>query len=385
MANTDVNQRSGAVQPLSELARLFLRLGVTAFGGPAAHIALMEDEVVRRRAWLTREEFLDYLAAVNLIPGPNSTELALYIGHRRGGWPGLLVAGASFIVPAASMVMAIAWAYVRYGTLPQAAGLLYGIKPVVVAVVAQALWGFGGTTLRTAGRAALAAGAVIAAALGVHELAVLAGAALAMAVARVPTSPRRGRQVQGTALAIAAVGAHVPFGLSTLFLSCVKTGAVLFGSGYVLLALLNAEFVARYGWLTEQQLLDAAAVGLITPGPVFTTATFVGYILGGPAAALVATVGIFLPAFVLVAASIPLIHRLRRSPTAAAILQGVAIGSVALMCIVAVQLARAALIDPLTIVIGLASLIALVGYRVNATWLIVGGAVAGLLASSVRL
>src|SRR3954452_654824 len=184
MANPDVNQPAGPPRPLSELARLFLRLGVTAFGGPAAHIALMEDEVVRRRAWLTREEFLDYLAAVNLIPGPNSTELALYIGHRPGGWRGLLVPGASFIGPAAWMVMAIAWAYVRYGTLPQAAGLLYGIKPVVVAVVAQALWGFGGTTLRSAGRAALAAGAVIASALGAHELAVLAGAAAITAVAR---------------------------------------------------------------------------------------------------------------------------------------------------------------------------------------------------------
>src|SRR5689334_18844064 len=164
MVRKRADARADTAHPLSELARLFLRLGTTAFGGPAAHIALMEDEVVRRRAWMTREEFLEYLAAVNLIPGPNSTELALYVGHRRGGWPGLLVAGVAFIVPAASMVTAIAWAYVRYGALPEAAGLLYGVKPVVVAVVAQALWGFGSTTLRSVGRAVLAAGAVIAAA-----------------------------------------------------------------------------------------------------------------------------------------------------------------------------------------------------------------------------
>jgi chromate transporter len=373
--------RAGGARPLSELAALFLRLGFTAFGGPAAHIALMEAEVVRRRAWMMREEFLDYLAAVNLIPGPNSTELALYVGHRRGGWPGLFVAGAAFIVPAAAMVTAIAWAYVRYGTLPQAAGLLYGVKPVVVSVVAQALWGFGSTTLRSAGRVALAVGAVTAAALGVHELIVLGAAAAIMAAARLFRSRPRRKPVEGVALAIVAVTAQVPFGLPALFLSCLKIGAVLFGSGYVLLALLNAEFVARYGWLTEQQLLDAAAVGLITPGPVFTTATFVGYILGGPVAGVVATIGIFLPAFVLVAASIPLLRRLKRSAIAAAVLQGVAIGSVALMSIVAVQLARAALVDALTIVIAAASLIALVRYRVNPTWLIVAGGVAGFVAT----
>jgi chromate transporter len=382
MRSPIVNAPGPTSRALNELVALFLRLGTTAFGGPAAHIALMEDEVVRRRAWMTREEFLEYLAAVNLIPGPNSTELALYVGHRRGGWPGLFVAGVAFIVPAAAMVMAIAWAYVRYGTLPEAAGLLYGVKPVVVAVVAQALWGFGKTTLRSAGRAALAAGAVIAAALGVHELAVLAGAALIMAATQLHASRQRRKPAEGMALAIVAVTAHAPFGLWSLFLSCLKVGAVLFGSGYVLLALLNAEFVARYGWLSEQQLLDAAAVGLITPGPVFTTATFVGYILGGPGGALVATVGIFLPAFVLVAASIPLLQRLKRSALAAAVLQGVAIGSVALMCIVAVQLARAALVDPLTVIIGVASLVALVSYRVNATWLIVAGAAAGLIATA---
>src|SRR5262245_49954300 len=293
MIRKPADVRAGGAHPLYELAALFLRLGFTAFGGPAAHIALMEVEVVRRRAWMTREEFLEYLAAVNLIPGPNSTELALYVGHRRGGWPGLFVAGVAFIVPAAVMVTAIAWAYVRYGMLPEAAGLLYGVKPVVVAVLAQALWGFGGTTLRSAGRAALAAGAVIAAALGVHELAVLGGAAAIMAATRLFRSRPRRTPVEGVALAIAAVTAQVPFGLPALFLSCLKIGAVLFGSGYVLLALLNAEFVARYGWLTEQQLLDAAAVGLITPGPVFTTATFVGYILGGPMAGFVATVAIF--------------------------------------------------------------------------------------------
>lgn len=393
MANAIVNDSPGRRSRLIEVTLLFVRLGATAFGGPAAHISMMEHEVVRRRQWLTRDELLDYLAACNLIPGPNSTELALYIGHARAGWPGLFAAGAAFIIPAMCAVMAIAWAYARYGTLPQTAALLYGVKPVVIAIVAQALWGFGTTTLRSAGRAALACGAVIAAALGAHELLVLAGSAVALAVAHPLAKRARRAAVTAPAVALvsasavgggaatgaAAASAPAPFGLAPLFFSCLKTGAVLFGSGYVLLAFFNAEFVIRNRWLTEQQLIDAAAVGLITPGPVFTTATFVGYVLGGPRAAIVATIGIFLPAFLLVAASIPIVRRLRQSAAAAAILQGVAIGSLALMGIVAVQLARAALVDPLTIAIAIASGVALVTFRPNATWLIVAGAAVGLL------
>jgi chromate transporter len=382
---------------LRELARLFLTLGATAFGGPAAHVALMEDEVVRRRQWLTRAQFLDYLGATNLIPGPNSTELAIHIGHARAGWPGLVVAGACFILPAALIVGVIAWAYVRYGALPQAAGLLYGVKPVVIAVVLQALWGLGRSAVKSPPLAALGAAALVAAALGAHELAVLVAAGAAAAVLlrpRTPAADARGRrgaavwwlaapsaaQAAVTATATAAGGA--PFGLWALFGVFAKIGGVLFGSGYVLLAFLRADLVERLGWLTERQLLDAVAVGQVTPGPVFTTATFVGYVLGGPAGAAAATAGIFLPAFVFVALSGPLVPRLRRSPTAGAVLDGVNVASLALMAVVAAQLARAALVDPLTVVLAAVSALLLVRWRVNSAWLVLGGAAVGLLAGS---
>ena len=322
---------------LLELARLFLKLGATAFGGPAAHIAMMEDEVVRRRGWLSRDEFLDLLGATNLIPGPNSTEMAIHVGHRRAGWAGLLVAGVCFIVPATAIVWVLAWVYVRYGRLPQVAGLLYGVKPVIIAIVVQALWGLGRSALKT--RALVLAGLASAALsfAGVNELALLFGAGLAMALAR---GVARARAL-GVAflpplstLGLAAVATAQPFQLSTLFLVFLKVGAVLFGSGYVLLAFLRAELVVRLGWLSEGQLLDAVAVGQVTPGPVFTTATFVGYVLGGHAGAAAATAGIFLPAFLFVAVSGPLVPRLRRSAAAGAFLDGVNVASLALMAVV---------------------------------------------------
>lgn len=394
---------------LGELARLFLKLGTIAFGGPAAHVAMMEDEVVRRRGWLTREQFLDYLGATNLIPGPNSTELAIHVGHARAGWPGLLVAGACFILPAALLVGAIAWAYIQYGTLPTAAGVLYGVKPVVIAVVVQALWNLGRTALRSPPRVAVALAAVVAAALGTNELAVLAGAGIAAALLargiRGPTAPLSallaGGRITGRAgpalgtsgsgtsasetstLGAAAAGvAAAPFGLWPLFGVFAKIGAVLFGSGYVLLAFLRADLVERLHWLTERQLLDAVAVGQVTPGPVFTTATFIGYVLGGAPGAVVATVGIFLPAFVFVAASGPLIPRLRRSPTAGAVLDGVNVASLALMAVVTAQLARAALVDGWTLALAAASALLLLRYRVNSAWLVFGGAAFGLAASA---
>jgi chromate transporter len=366
--------------PLREIALLFLKLGTTAFGGPAAHVAMMEDEVVRRRGWLTREQFLDYLGATNLIPGPNSTELAIHVGHARAGWPGLVVAGACFILPAALIVGAIAWAYVRFGALPAAVGVLRGVKPVVIAVVLQALWSLGRAALRTRALVAIGVAAVVAAALGVHELLVLVAAGVAAALVR-GVALRR-----STALSVAALGGPtaalgaVPFGLGPLFLVFLKIGAVLFGSGYVLLAFLRADLVQRLHWLTERQLLDAVAVGQVTPGPVFTTATFVGYVLGGAPGAAVATLGIFLPAFVFVAASGPLVPRLRRSPAAAAVLDGVNVGSLALMAVVTWQLARAALVDPLTIAAAVVSAVLLFRFRVNSAWLVLAGAAVGLVA-----
>lgn len=369
---------------LAELAWVFLKLGTIAFGGPAAHIAMMEDEVVRRRGWLSRAQFLDYLGATNLIPGPNSTEMAIHVGHSRAGWRGLLVAGACFILPAALLVGAIAWAYVRFGTLPLAQGLLYGVKPVVIAVVAQALWGLGRTAVKDVRLAILAAAATLAAALGVDELLVLALAGAAMALARSRTGAAglvAGLGPVGAGAGGSLAGAAAPFGLWPLFGVFLKIGAVLFGSGYVLLAFLRTDLVVRLHWLTEPQLLDAVAVGQVTPGPVFTTATFIGYVLGGASGAVVATLGIFLPAFVFVALSAPLVPRLRRSPVAGAVLDGVNVASLALMAVVTWQLGRAALVDIWTVLLAGSSAVLLMRYRINSAWLVLGGAIAGLVLS----
>jgi chromate transporter len=371
---------------LSELASLFLKLGTTAFGGPVAHIAMMEDEVVRRRGWLNHEQFLDYLGATNLIPGPNSTELAIHIGQARAGWRGLLTAGVSFILPAALIVTAVAWLYIRFGRLPAAAGLLWGVKPVVIAIVCQALWRLAQTAVKTVGLGLLGAAAIAAVAAGLHELIVLAGAAVAMAA--VPLV--RGRTLPGLGLAVvlsrprtvtatAALGAiaAAPVSLSGLFLVFVKAGAVLFGSGYVLLAFLRADLVERLGWLTEAQLLDAIAVGQVTPGPVFTTATFVGYVLAGVPGAAVATVGIFLPAFIFVAISGPLVPLIRRSPIAGSMLDGVNVASLALMTVVLWQLARATFVDRGAVAIAIVSVMTLAFWRINSAWLIIAGAALG--------
>ena len=371
---------------LWELARLFLRLGTTAFGGPAVHVALMEDEVVRRRGWLTREQFLDYVGATNLIPGPNSTELAIHIGHLRAGWPGLLVAGACFIAPATLIVTFLAWVYVSWGTVPQVQGVLYGVKPVVLAVVAQALWGLTRSAVKTSSLMVLLGAAIAAAASGVHELVVLLGAGVVAAVAGgvqrfvltlFVAWLRSGWAYAATAgtAVIAAVAA--PVTMTSLFLVFLKAGAVLYGSGYVLLAFIRADLVERLGWLTESQVLDAIAIGQVTPGPVFTTATFVGYLVAGTTGAAVATVGIFLPAFVFVALSGPLVPRLRRSPVAGRVLDGVNVASLALMAVVSWHLGRAALVDVPTMALCVGSVVALAGFRVNSTWLIAAGALVG--------
>jgi chromate transporter len=375
---------------LRELAAVFLKLGTIAFGGPAAHVAMMEQEVVVRRRWLSREAFLDYYGATNLIPGPNSTELAIHIGHARAGWLGLLVAGACFILPAALLVYGIAWLYVVYGRLPQVEGLLYGIKPVVIAIVLQALWRLGRSAVKSPGLALLGGAALIATAAGVHELLVLSLAGAIAAGPPIARSLRSGAQAPGVVAvaapvlpaavatsAAAAVSGASPWGLFAVF---VKIGAVLFGSGYVLLAFLRADLVERLGWITERQLLDAVAVGQVTPGPVFTTATFVGYLVAGGPGAVAATVGIFLPAFVFVALSGPLVPRLRRSPTAGAVLDGVTVASLALMAVVTAQLGRAAVIDGPTVALAAVSAVLLLRFRVNSAWLVLGGAVVGLLA-----
>jgi len=372
---------------LSDLAFLFLRLGTTAFGGPAAHIAMMEDEVVRRRGWMTHEEFLDLMGATNLIPGPNSTELAIHVGHRQRGWKGLLVAGISFIFPAVLIVMGLGWAYVRYGSLPQVNGILYGVKPVIIAIVLQALWSLGRTGIKSRFLAAVGITGAGLAFLGIHELLILFGSGLVLGMERLIRqrfSPHKLRSLLSVStLAIflqsSPAAATATFGLGWLFLFFLKTGAVLYGSGYVLLAFIRADLVERWHWLTESQLLDAIVVGQITPGPVFTTATFVGYVLGGVKGAMVATVGIFLPAFFFVAVSGPLVPRIRKSPTAGAVLDGINAASLALMLVVTYQLGRTAVVDITTILLALTSAVVLFRFRVNSAWLVLGGALAGWL------
>jgi len=372
---------------------VFLKLGTIAFGGPAAHLAMMEEEFVRRRRWITHTEFLDRLATANLIPGPSSTEVAIFVGQLKRGWRGLIVAGCCFIIPAAIMVSAIAWAYVRFGSLPKAEGVLSAIKPAVVAIVIQALGKLGRTGVRTALLAVIAVLAAVLNLSGVSPVLVLvlagglSAAVLAMKgrlLSAVGFLTIAGMQkslglpkVVAAAMAVAAVGAAFPVGLARLFLSFLKIGSVVFGSGYVLLAFLQTEFVERLHWLTDKQLIDAVAVGQFTPGPVFTTATFIGYVVAGWAGAAVATIGVFLPGFVLVAVSGPLIPRLRRSAVASAALDGVVAGSLALMAVVAVQLAKVSIVDWATLAVFGLSLIALLLFRVNSAWVVAAAAVAG--------
>lgn len=364
---------------MAELALLFLRLGATAFGGPAAHIAMMRDEVVRRRKWLTEEHFLDLLGATNLIPGPNSTEMAIHIGWARHRWSGLVVAGVTFILPAMLITGALGWAYVRFGKLPETSWLLWGVKPVILAVVLQALWNLAPTAARTWPLRILGLAAAAASVIGVHELLVLFGCGTLLVGLR--SRSQKGvhlRQLLPTAPGAAGAAAISAVTLPGLFLVFLKIGSVLFGSGYVLLAFLRANLVERLHWLTPAQLIDAVAAGQVTPGPVFTTATFIGYVLAGPSGALVATVGIFLPAFVLVAASGPLLPRLRASPTAGAFLDGVNVASLALMAAVTAQLGGAALVDFPTALLGLLSAALLLLFKVNATWLVLAGAALGV-------
>jgi chromate transporter len=369
-----------------EVARLFLKLGFTAFGGPAAHTAIMHNEVVKRRGWLTDEEFLDLLGATNLIPGPNSTEMAIHIGYRRAGWKGLLLAGVCFISPAVLIVLMISWIYVRFGTLPQVGWLLYGVKPVVIAIIAQALWELGKKAFKT--RLAMFVALTV---FGLYffklnEIALLfAGGLFVMLILNL----QRWRKFSIPPFLLPIGGAlltqtPIPFNLPILFLTFLKIGSVLYGTGYVLLAFLRNDFVLRLGWLTDQQLIDAIAIGQVTPGPLFTAATFIGYILGGTSGALLATLGIFLPSFIFVALSNPLIPRIRNSPWMSGLLDGVNASSLGLMAAVTFQLAGSSLVDLYTIAITIVTLILLLRWKVNSTWLIAGGAMTGFLVSTIR-
>jgi chromate transporter len=381
---TRIDQRT----TLWELARLFLKLGTTAFGGPAAHIAMLQQEVVERRGWISQAEFLDHLGASYLIPGPTSTELVIYIGRKQGGWPGLLIAGTCFILPAAIMAGILAWAYVRYGSLPAVSGLLYGVKPVVMAIILEALWKLGRTAIKSVWLAIVNLVTLFLAVVGVSPLLVLiVGGFLGIVLALGPTRMRAAliTFLQATSSMPGAVAAlpRSP-GLLPIFLIFVKIGSIVFGSGYMLLVFLHADLVERHAWLTQQQLLDAVAVGQVTPGPVFTTATFLGYLLRGTPGAIVATIGIFLPAFVLVALSAPLIPKIRASGVAGAALDGINVASLALMALVTWQLARSALVDWITIALAVVSALLLFRLpRLNSAWLIVGAGLIGVVRYAV--
>ncbi len=364
---------------LREVIAVFLKLGLIGFGGPAAHIAMMREEVVRRRRWLDDQTFLDLLGATNLIPGPNSTEMTIHLGYLRAGWPGLLAGGLCFILPAMAIVLALAWAYVRFGSAPAAGWLLYGVKPVVIALIACALWDLGRKAIRSLPTAVAGLMAVGLSLLGINEIALLfaGGLFVMLTTAGGKWRARAGAWVPLLPLGISAFTAPA-FSLPLLFLTCMKIGAVLYGSGYVLLAFLRADFVTRLGWLTDPQLLDAIAIGQITPGPLFTSVTFIGYLLAGLPGGILATVGMFLPSFVFVALTHPLVPRLRKSVWLGALLDGVIAASLGLMAAVTLLIARASLVDAPTVILCLLAAAAILRLRVNTAWLVIGGALAGL-------
>lgn len=368
---------------LWEIAAVFLKLGTLAFGGPAAHIAMMDDEIVKKRKWLSREHFVDLIGATNLIPGPNSTELAIHLGLERGGIPGLFIAGTCFILPAMLIVLAIAAAYGKYGVLPQVDALLAGVKPVIIAIVTLALirlW-------KTAAKTSLAVAVVIAVAaaslLGAPEIPMLLASGALYTLwhnrAKVGRAALLLNPLAFSALpgAAAATGMQAGASYGSLFLIFLKIGSVLYGSGYVLLAFLESEFVEKLSVLTQKQLLDAVAVGQFTPGPVFTTATFIGYIIDGTPGAITSTLGIFLPAFLLVLILNPIIPKLRSSSWVSGMLDGVNAASLGLMAAVTVKLAQASLDSIFTVVAFAISFGVMYRFKLNSAILILAGAAAG--------
>ena len=369
---------------LKEAALLFLRIGATAFGGPAVCIAIMQRETVRKRAWLDDQRFLDMLGVSNLIPGPTATEMALYLGLERAGWLGYLATGLLFIIPGMIATIAIAWVYVKYASLPAVGWILYGVKPVIIVVIIQALWDLGKKGVKGPLTALVGAAAIVSYLFGFNAVAILfAGAAVVLLF-------QTGKRLWTGAsslfmfspilplwMSVSSID-KIPFKQSTLFLTFLKIGAVIYGGGYVLYAFLNSEFVIHLGWLTHQQLLDAITVGQITPGPLSTTATFVGYLMGGWQSALLATLAIFLPAFILIALVRRILPSLRKSWWSGALLDGVNVAALGLMAAVTWQLGRTGIIDWFTIVLAVMTLALILRLKVNSTWLIVGGAMLGV-------
>ncbi len=373
-------------QRLKELAIVFLKLGAIAFGGPAAHVAMMDDEIVKRRQWLSREKLLDLLGVTNLIPGPNSTELAIHIGYERAGWRGLIVAGICFILPAMCIVWVVAAIYTKYQKLPQLEWLLYGIKPVIIAIVIQALWKLGKKAAKDIPTIIAGIAVIACYFLGINEILLLLIAGLGIMVFKNLWQNKNG--ITGAFL-LPVTGIFAQLGNSpnptpspnwlNVFLLFLKIGSVLYGSGYVLLAFLQRDLVERNQWLTSQQLLDAIAIGQFTPGPVFTTATFIGYLLAGNAGAVAATIGIFLPAFVLVALINPWVSKLRQSTWVSSALDGVNAASLGLMAAVTYTLGRSALVDIATVTLAIVSAIAIFKFNLNSALLVIFGGIMGLI------
>lgn len=374
------------IKRLKEIALVFLKLGTFSFGGPAAHIALMDEEIVKKRNWVTREKFMDLLGATNLIPGPNSTELAIHLGFERGGLLGLLIAGTAFIVPAMAIVFVFAVLYYNYGGLPEVSGVLYGIKPVIMAIIVQALYRLGRSVIKSKLTVIVGAAVVALSFLGFEEiLLLLTAGVITMLIMNwqeiktklfsVSTFPIMvlTSQLGEQSTKITNMSSH------TIFLTFVKIGSVLYGSGYVLLAFLEAELVEGYAVITNQQLIDAVAVGQFTPGPVFTTATFIGYLINGIPGAVLATIGIFLPAFILVFLLNPVIPKLRKSKWISGALDGVNVASLGLMAVVSVKLGIASLLDPFTIILFIVSCALIMWFKFNTVWAILAGGIIGFV------
>jgi chromate transporter len=368
---------------LREVAWFFLKLGFLAYGGAAGHVAMMRRELVDRRKWISEQDFLDLFGIMNLIPGPSSTEMVIALGYWRAGWPALILAGVLFILPAMLMILALSWAYVRYGTLPTAQWILYGINPTVIAIIADALLSLGRTALKTASLVLMAVASLVLYFWGVSIVAIIVSTAVLTAIAGYWKTKGEQRRLGifpvsagGAGVAIAAASA-IPFSMTRLFLTFLKIGAVSYGGGYVLLAFLRADFVAHLHWLTDKQLLDAVAAGQITPGPVFASATFVGYLTGGVKGALLATLGMFLPSFILIAIVFPLIPKLKGSAGTRIFLDGINAVTLGLMTAVSWQLARGAILDAFTAVEAVAGVLVLRRFQINSAWLILGGLVAG--------
>jgi len=363
---------------LREIAGLFFKLGLIAFGGPAAHIAMMEDEVVKKRKWMTEEHFLDLMGATNLIPGPNSTEMVMHCGHERGGWKGLFIAGICFIFPAVVLTCILAWLYEKYGQLPEVEPFIYGIKPAVIAIIIMAAYRLGKKALKSVELGILGLLAIVVCLLGVNEIIVLFACGF---VGLLIHFVKKNRNNLNSFIPFLLFQAVSPTKITSLkvFLSFLKIGAILYGSGYVLFAFLDTELVAS-GWLTRQELIDAIAVGQFTPGPVLSTATFIGFQMDGISGAIAATVGIFLPSFLFVLLLNPLIPKMRKSTIMRAILDAVNIAAVALIIAVCIKMGKETLVDWRTIVIAIVSLISVFGFKkLNSAFIVLGGAVGGYL------